>query len=84
MTPKKERIGPARNRRVWLEQRAVELSKHCPADSSNPSDCPLCGLRPLPARARQTWIHKLTDEDLEYLTTYHGTCYAEKIAASSR
>lgn len=84
MTPKNEKIGPVCDRRVWLEQRAVELSKHCPADLSNPSDCPLCGLRPLSARARRIWIQKLTDKELEYMATYHGTCYAEKIATGSR
>lgn len=72
--------GPARDRRGWLEREAYELSKHCPIDHSNPADCPLCGLRPLPATARRAWIHRLTDEELEYLVTYHTCCCAVKTA----
>ncbi len=82
LLPKKRpKIGPVCNRRAWLERRAFELSKHCPAEPSNPLDCPLYGLRPLAARARRVWIHGLSDAELEYLSTYHVCCYAEKMAA---
>ena len=79
-SPKKPKFGPARNRRVWLERRAYELSKNCPVEHSNPVNCPLAGLRPLAAAARRTWISGLTDDELEYLATYHICCYTEKTA----
>ena len=82
-TPKKK-IGPVRDRRGWLERRAFELSKDCPAEHSNPDNCPLFGLRPLLSRERRAWIRNLTDDDLEYLATYHACCYAEKAAADRR
>lgn len=47
-------------------------------------DCPLFGLRPLPARIRKAWIARLSDEELEYLATYHTCCYAEKTVAGPR
>lgn len=81
---KKKRIGPVRDRRVWLERRAFALSKKCPAAPRNPVDCPLFGLRPLPARIRKAWIARLSDEELEYLATYHTCCYAEKTVAGPR
>ena len=73
-----------RGRRVWLERQAFALSKHCPADRSNPGVCPLCGLRPLPARERRAWIYRLTVEELEYLATSHPCCYAVKMAVGVR
>lgn len=73
-----------RNRRSLLERKAFELSRHCPVDRTNPSDCPLCGLRPLPARERKGWLQQLSDDDLEYLATYHGTCFAEKMGQGER
>jgi hypothetical protein len=81
---KKKKVGPVRSRRVWLERRAFELSKDCPALHANPKDCPLFGLRPLPASERKAWIHQLTHEELEYLATYHSCCYAEKTAGCRR
>ena len=81
LKPKKEpKIAPSRNRRVWLERRAFELSNNCPAEHSNPLNCPLFGLRPLRAEARRVWISGLSDDELEYLATYHVCCYAEKTA----
>ena len=73
-----------RDRRVWLERQAFALSKHCPADRSNPEVCPLCGLRSLSASERRAWIHQLSVGELEYLATYHTCCYAEKMAARVR
>ena len=80
----KSKLGPARDRRVWLERRAFELSKHCPVDHANPVNCPLCGLRPRPARERRAWLHQLTDDELEYLAMYHKTCYAVKLLLRRR
>ena len=76
-----KRSSPLAGRRLELEERTFELSKGCPVDGSNPPECPLCGLRPMPARARRAWIKKLSDNELEYLATYHATCYAEKMAS---
>jgi len=76
-----KRSSPVAVRRLELEERTFELSKGCPVDGSNPPECPLCGLRPMSARARRAWIKMLSDADLEYLATYHATCYTEKMAA---
>ncbi len=78
--PTLKRRGPSRDRRGWLEREAYELSKHCPVDESNPKDCPLCRLRPLSAEERKTWIHELTDDELEYLVSYHSCCCAVRMA----
>jgi hypothetical protein len=77
-TPVKKIAGPRRNRRVWLERRALELSRNCPVDLGNPVDCPLFGLRPLPAPERKVWIARLKDDELEYLASYHACCHAER------
>jgi hypothetical protein len=76
-----QRNASTAGRRLVLEERTFELSKGCPVDGANPPECPLCGLRPMSARARRAWIRKLSDDELEYLATYHATCYAEKMAA---
>ncbi len=81
MPPAPKNRNPAvslRDRRAWLERQAYELSQSCPATPSNPRDCPLCDLRPLTAAERKAWIRTLTLDELEYLTTYHTTCYAIK------
>jgi hypothetical protein len=78
-SPVRQKRGPVRDRRVWLERRAFELSKACPAEPANPCDCPLCELRPKPARERKAWISGLSDDELEYLASYHGCCYEEKL-----
>jgi len=68
----------ADGRRSELEKLAFALSKTCPIERMNPPNCPLCGLRPLGARERRTWIRRLSLEELEYLATYHYLCAAEK------
>lgn len=78
--PTPQSRGPSRDRRGWLEREAYELSKHCPLDRSNPAECPLYDLRPMSAAARKAWIHRLTDDELEYLVTYHTCCGAVKTA----
>lgn len=80
-TTKEIRIDPVRDRRVWLEREAFALSKTCPADHTNPVECPLCDLRPLPLHERREWIGHLSDEELEYLASYHRACFAQKMAA---
>lgn len=76
-----KRHAATAERRLELEERTFELSRACPVDGSNPAECPLCELRPMRARARRAWIKMLSDPELEYLATYHATCYAEKMAA---
>ena len=76
-----QRNASTAGRRLELEERTFELSKGCPVDGSNPPECPLCGLRPMSAQARRAWIKRLSDDELEYLATYHATCYAEKMTA---
>ncbi|HNC23450.1 MAG TPA: hypothetical protein PLU52_04525 [Opitutaceae bacterium] len=44
-------------------------------------ECPLCDLRPLPLHERREWIGRLSDEELEYLASYHRACFAQKMAA---
>lgn len=86
MGPKKKsktKLGPTRDRRGWLERRAFELSKLCPVEHGNPLDCPLFELRPLRARERKVWIHRLSDEELEYLATYHACCATVKAALAA-
>ncbi len=81
ITTEKNQTETQRDRRIWLEREAFALSKTCPADHANPKDCPLCDLRPLPIIERRAWISQLSDEELEYLSTYHASCYANKTAA---
>jgi hypothetical protein len=77
-TSRVKKKDAARHRRVRLEQQAFELAKQCPVDHVNPVDCPLSGVRRLAARERRGWIRRLSDEELEYLATYHRCCLAVK------
>lgn len=80
MTPRTKIVtNPASpQQRAALEARAFALSRGCPVERRNPPDCPLFGLRPMSARDRRAWIHKLSDAELEYLQVYHATCAEEK------
>jgi len=84
MSTTRNRLETVSARHDRLERVAVELSKGCPAGGGNPVDCPLAGLRPLPAPARRKWLHELSSEELEYLAAYHRGCYFEKMAAMFR
>jgi len=75
---KPKAIVSADDRRSELEKLAFVLSKTCPIERLNPRNCPLFDLRPLGARDRRIWIHQLSLEELEYLTTYHHFCATEK------
>lgn len=72
---------PRDGRRVALENQALDLSRRCPIDGSNPDNCPLCGLRVLSLPERRAWIRRLKLEELEYLVTYHACCAKEKKSA---
>ena len=50
------------------------LTLACPYDDRNPEFCPLCDVRKLPVRQRITWVKMLSDDDVEYLATYHQIC----------
>lgn len=70
---------PEFDRRRWLERRVADLSRACPVTHGNPPECPLHGLRPLPAGIRHDWIHGLSDDELEFLARYHECCQAIKL-----
>jgi hypothetical protein len=50
------------------------LSVSCPHDNCNPSFCPLHDVRKLTLEERMKWVRALSDEELEYLITYHQIC----------
>ena len=50
------------------------LTLSCPHDDGNPAFCPLCEVRKLPPSGRIAFVRGLSDEDLEYLGTYHQIC----------
>jgi len=77
---KTKALVSADGRRSRLEKLAFLLSKTCPVEQSNPRNCPLFDLRPLAARERRAWIRRLTLDELEYLSTYHQLCAADKEA----
>lgn len=83
-TSRAKRTAQERERRAVLERRALELSKQCPVNQANPTDCPLAGVRPLVLSERRKWIQRLSDEELEYLGAYHSCCLTEKLAAEHR
>lgn len=70
--------------RTRLERQAMNLSKRCPVDRSNPINCPLCDLRLLGARVRRVWVHALTLEELQYLVLYHANCASVKMCVALR
>ena len=55
------------------------LSEVCPADHSNPSDCPLFAVRQMKPTDRWQWLQALTEADLAYLAAYHHVCLATKV-----
>jgi hypothetical protein len=77
--PRVKKSAPERDERARLERRALELSKACPLDHTNPPDCPLFALRPFSAPVRRKWIRRLSDMELEYLGAYHSCCLTDKV-----
>ena len=65
-----------------LRANLLVLSEVCPADHSNPSDCPLFAVRQMKPTDRWQWFHALTEADLAYLATYHHVCLTTKVQAS--
>ena len=50
------------------------LSVACPLDNCNTPNCPLHKVRSLLLEEKIKWVRGLSDEDIEYLTTYHQIC----------
>jgi len=65
-----------------LRANLLVLSEVCPADHSNPSDCPLFAVRQMKAKDRLQWFHALAEADLAYLAAYHHVCFTSKVQAS--
>lgn len=83
-TSRVKQTAQAREGRARLERRALELSKECPLDRTNPPDCPLYALRPFSAPERRKWIRRLSDMELEYLGSYHSCCLTDKVTKLRR
>ena len=69
------------NEREQVLSQVLHLSLACPFDDCNTSNCPLDKVRKLPLEERTEWVCSLSDEDLEYLTTYHQICLQWKNGA---
>ena len=61
----------------------LELSEACPFHHANPRDCPLFALRKMKPTKRVQWFNALTENDLEYLATYHRVCFTTKVESGS-
>ena len=57
-----------------LASQVLHLTLGCPHDMGNPPCCPLNKIRELTPAERVQWVLMLTDEELEYLSTYHEIC----------
>ena len=64
--------------RICLERQATALANHDSDGRSDPDCCPLCALRALPTADRKIWIENLSEDELEFLLTYHSACEAEQ------
>lgn len=71
-----QRMTVARLR--WLDEQLTSMAVACPWDGSNPRECPLAGVRRLPAYAVAKWLAGLTAEEQEYLVLYHECCLGVK------
>ena len=52
----------------------LNLTVACPHDYSNPPFCPLHEVRKMSFNDRIKWVHMLSDEELEYINSYHQIC----------
>jgi len=68
LTPQKSR------QREELASNILQLTTGCPYGFDNPDFCPLHGVSMLEPAERAKWVEMLTDEELEYLSTYHEIC----------
>lgn len=62
------------NTRIWLKGLALE----CPLGKPTP-DCPLNGVRCLPALQLNQTVNGLSDKSIEAIADYHHECYAHRI-----
>lgn len=68
-----------RERRSELRAHLLELIEACPFHRSNPRDCLLVSLRKMRAARRLQWFDALSEDDLDYLATYHHVCLGLKL-----
>jgi hypothetical protein len=63
----------------------LKLTVACPHDNSNPPYCPLHEVRKLSVEERMKWAEALSDEEMQYLGTYHQVClqWRETVEAAS-
>lgn len=61
-----------------LKAQLAGLVVACPFTQGNPTDCPLCAIRDDSLGKRIDWLHKLTPEEIEELTSHHRECLASK------
>ena len=57
----------------------MEVSETCPFHQRNPEDCPLFSIRNIATSRRLQWFKALSDEDLDYLASYHHVCLTHKL-----
>lgn len=60
----------------------IHLTLACPHDNSNPPFCPLHEVRKMTREEIIKWIRMLSDEDLQYLATYHQVCLQWRATAA--
>jgi hypothetical protein len=63
-----------------LRANLCSLIEYCPAEKSNPQDCPLHLLRQIKRPQRVAWFQALPENDLVYLAAYHHVCLHTKTA----
>jgi|ERR1019366_2898444 hypothetical protein len=57
-----------------LREQLVILAIECPYTKSNPSTCPLRGVRKLKPTAIIDWLDALSSDEKDFLTQYHQCC----------
>lgn len=66
-------------RRSELLDALLQVAMSCPVDHTNPVDCPLFLIRKIDLTERIQWFNSLSDDELNYLASYHGICLKTKI-----
>jgi len=62
-----------------LRRQVFDLSVCCPFDHENPCACPLFAVRKMSVGKRYEWLHKLSDEEIRQILTFHETCLSNKL-----
>jgi hypothetical protein len=74
----------APERRSELRANLLELVEACPFHRSNPEDCPLFPLRKMRPARRLQWFNALSQDDLDYLASYHHVCLNVQLESGLR